>query len=163
MDPLENWLRGIPHSRLARPTSLAEWAKYSLWKVLTPLHPYVRDLLTRLGFVHKKYQKFRPNGRQHYLIGRLAPTESVQSVTEFLVSQGFGNHFVALKDEGELVGLRYTPSFKHQYHVRIFNDGEVRGHFEYTTECHPFIHNREIGEEHREEFLALFGERIIPL
>ena len=97
------------------------------------------------------------------MLGTLHPRETVQSVTEFLVSQGFGNHFVALKDEGELVGLRYTPDFEYQYHLRIFNDGEVRGHFEYTTECHPFIHNREIGEERREDFLALLEGRIIPL
>jgi len=164
MDPLEAWLRGIPHSRLARPDSLIGWFKYVTWKALRPVHPYFRDFLDALGFIEPRYARFRPDGRQHYLIGHLAPHESVRSVTEFLVNHGFGNSFAALRDEGEVVSLRYTPNFRYQYHVRIFGDGEVRAHYEYTVECHPFLHDKEVGfEDRREEFLALFGDRIIPL
>lgn len=164
MDPLEAWLRGIPHSRLAQPATLSEWFKHLLWKLMRPVHPYFRDLLDLFGVIERRYAKFRQNGRQHYLIGHVAPQETVRSVTEFLVSQGFGNSFAALRDHGEVVSLRYTPTFKHQYHVRIFEDGEVRAHFEYTVECHPLLHDREVGfEDRRDEFFALLGERIIPL
>ena len=70
----------------------------------------------------------RTQGRQNYLLGKLAPGESIESFVEFLLDKGFGNHFVAFDDEGQVASLRYTPDFKHQYHVRIFKDGEVRGH-----------------------------------
>lgn len=111
----------------------------------------------------KKYDRYRPAGRQRFLLGHLAPGQTVQALGNYLIERGYANHFVALKDKGEIVGLRYCPSFEHQYHIRIFTDGEVRAHYEYTTECHPFLHDKEIGfEERRDEFLKLLGDRIIP-
>lgn len=163
MSSLENWLKSVPHSVIARPTSLFEWCKYILWKFFRPAHPYFHDFLDWLGVIEPRYAKFRPDGRQNFLIGHLAPHETPRSVTEFLVSKGYGNSFAALRDRGEVVSLRHTPNFKYQYHVRIFEDGEVRAHYEYTVECHPFWHDREVGfEDRREEFLALLQGRIIP-
>lgn len=163
MDPeLKKWLRGVPVSKMAYPETPLEKLKYFLWRILGPIHPYVRNVLGYLGYM-RKYDKFRPDGRQRFVIGRLAPGVTPQILGEYLIGQGYGNHFVALKDEGELYGLRYSPDFRHQYHIRVFNDGEVRGHYEYTTECHPFLHDREIGfEDRRADFLKLLGDRIIP-
>lgn len=158
------WVEHIPHSRIARPASLAEWFKYMVWKVLRPLHPLFRDFLDLFGLIERRYAHYRPEGRQNFLIGHLAPNETPKSVAEFLVSKGYGNSFAALRDRGEVVSLRQTPTFKHQYHIRIFNDGEVRAHYEYTVECHPFLHDKEVGfEDRRDEFLALLQDRIIPL
>lgn len=163
MSRLEPWVRAIPRSTIGYPESWGERAKYYLWRMLTPLHPYVRDTLSLLGIVDRRYLQYRPSGRQRFLLGHLAPGVTPQALASYLVEQGYGNHFVALRDAGEVVGLRYAPDFTHQYHIRIFKDGEVRGHYEYTVECHPFLHDKEVDfEDRREYFLKLLGDRIIP-
>ncbi len=163
MDPeLKKWLRGVPVSKMAYPETFSDRLKYIVWRILGPIHPYVRNILGYLGYM-KKYDKYRPNGRQKYALGMLSQGVSVRDLVTYLIDQGYGNHFVALKDEDELIGLRFCPDFAHQYHIRIFADGEVRAHYEYTTECHPLLHDREIGfEERRGEFLALLGGKIAP-
>ncbi|HVM59002.1 MAG TPA: hypothetical protein VMT80_01595 [Candidatus Paceibacterota bacterium] len=154
--PPKAWVHALPQSRVPRPAVLVDWPKYLLWLVITPVHPYVRDSLTYLGVLRHK-------GRQHYLLGKLAATETFESVISYLIDQGFGNHFVAWRDEGEIASLRKVPDFRHQFHIRFFQDGEVRGHYEYTPEFRPFDHLLEIGaEDRRQEFLEVLGDRIIP-
>ncbi len=136
------------------PRSFTAWAKYLFWRIITPIHPYVRDLFLKLKIV-------RHGGRQNFLLGKVARHITIQEFISHLIEIGYGNHFVAWRDDGELVSLRFVVSFMHQYHIRIYEDGEVRVHFEYTPECHPIWHLQEIGIEHRrEEFLKLFGDRI---
>src|SRR3989344_1170456 len=72
---------------------------------------------------------------------------------------GFGNHFVAWGDTGQVLSWRKLSDFNHQYHLRVFSDGEIRGHFEYTPEGHPVAHFDEKGEAfHRGEFLKFLGD-----
>ena len=150
------WLQKLPHARPKYPDNLKDKFKYYFWLFITPLHPYIRDLLCYMRVL-------RTEGRQNYLLGRLAPHQTLETFVAYLLEKGFGNHFVAFVDEGQLVSLRYTPDFKYQYHIRVFHDGEVRGHFEYTPEYRPLEHMREDAMEHRhEEFLELLGDRIIP-
>jgi hypothetical protein len=153
---LKSWVRSLPKARLGQPKNISGWIKYVIWRVITPIHPYVRDLLT--------YSKvLRHEGRQNYLLGKLAPNQSIEDFVQYLLDKGFGNHFVAFTDEGQLVSLRYSPSFEHQYHIRVFHDGEVRGHYEYTPECRPFLHMKGVGMEPRiEYFMRLLGDRIVP-
>ena len=159
---LKKWLRSVPVSQMVYPKGVSNRAKYFLWYVLRPLHPAARNLLAMLGYM-KRYEKYRPDGRQRFLLGTLAPGVTEQMLIDRLVKQGYGRQLVALRDAGELVSLRYSPTFEHQYHVRIFEDKEVRGHFEYTVESHPFRHDKEIGfEDRRDEFLKLMGEMILP-
>lgn len=155
-EDIQKWLKSLPRSRMERPSSFIDWLKYGFWLVYTPLHPFVRDLATGSRVV-------RHTWRQQYLLGKLNPERNVREFAEFLVSQGFGNHFVAWKDPGELFGLRRTDGFHRQYHIRVFEDGEVRGHYEYTTEYRPYQHLVQIGFEDRtEEFLELLQEWIVP-
>ncbi|OGG49412.1 hypothetical protein A2704_00920 [Candidatus Kaiserbacteria bacterium RIFCSPHIGHO2_01_FULL_54_36b] len=162
-DALRKWARTLPYSRILYPDALHDQVKYYTWLLLTPIHPYLRDTLDYLGVLERMYAQFRPNGRQHFLLGTLASSETHQSLALYLVEKGYANHFVALKDRGEIVSLRYTPSFKYQYHIRIFDDGEVRAHYEYTPECHPFWHDREVSfEPRRDYFLTLLGDKITP-
>lgn len=150
------WVRSLPYSRPAYPERFADRLKYLIWRVISPLHPYVRDLLCYIRVL-------RTEGRQNFLLGRLAPHQSIETFVEYLLEKGFGNHFIAFNDDGQVVSLRYTPDFKYQYHVRIFHDGEVRGHYEYTPEYRPFAHFLGEGLEARiDEFLKLFGDRIVP-
>lgn len=153
---LEAFIRDIPHSRMIYPRSFRDRLKYLFWKVYTPCHPFVRD--TTLGL-----RIFRHEGRQNFILGRVAPDhQSLKEFISFLIGKGFKNHFVAWKDSGELVSLRYMEDFAFQYHIRIFKDGEVRGHYEYTPEYRPLSHILEIGmEDRRHEFHRFLGDRIV--
>lgn len=127
---------------MAYPSTKRDRLKYWFWKMYTPFHKPVRNTSLALGLV-------KHEGRQDFLLGTLDPGRSVRDFVSFLIAHGFGNHFIAWKEEDELVSLRRAVGFTHQYHIRIFTDGEVRCHFEYTPECHPLLHLREIGIEDR--------------
>ncbi len=146
-DSFYRWVHELPSSRMVFPETFWQRAKYMFWRFYTPYHPLVRDTALALGIVHHA-------GRQHYLIGRIAPEHTLQGVIAFLISQGFANHFIAWKDDGEVVSLRFVADFSHQYHIRLFIDGEVRAHYEYTPECRPIYHLTEVGQESRREFFT---------
>ena len=102
-------------------------------------------------------------GRQHYTLGTLAPGVDLVDFLKHLEGKGWGKNFIAWKDEGEVIGVRKLESFERQYHIRVFKNGEVRGHYEYTPECHPRWHLKEIGMEARHaEFLEELGSWVIP-
>ncbi|OHA27068.1 MAG: hypothetical protein A3C06_01040 [Candidatus Taylorbacteria bacterium RIFCSPHIGHO2_02_FULL_46_13] len=152
----KKWFSSLPASRMAYPDTLANRLKYAFWRFYTPCHPYVRDAVISLGIV-------RHVGRQNFILGTVAPHLTLKEFTSFLISQGYGNHFVAWEDEGEIVSLRYVKDFTHQYHLRVFKDREVRAHYEYTPECYPILHLKEKHFEPRsEEFLMLLGDTIVP-
>lgn len=154
------WIKSIPRSSVVYPASIAGVLKKKFWSLYTPIHPFLRHALTAISFdvVDQEKEKW-----QDFVLGKITPGLSVKEFVDFLVSKGYGNHFVHSKHDGEIVGLRHVENFYYQYHVRIFKDGEVRGHYEHTPESHPFRHIRERGIEDRSEyFYELFGDRIIP-
>lgn len=158
---VDPWIHEVPRSKMVYPTALHDQMKYWFWRIVTPIHPYLRDLTTRLGLL-ERYHTFE-DGRQEYLFGLIHPERSLKDFVTFLVSQGFGNHFVAWKDSGEIVSLRKTDGFKFQYHIRIFDDGEVRCHYEFTPEYRPLQHLTQIGfEDRRPEFTSLLRDWIVP-
>jgi hypothetical protein len=136
--------------------------KYAFWRFYTPYHSFFRDRVVEWGIASpRQYQD--QYGRQPYLLGTIAPHLSIKEFISLLVARGYGNHFVAWRDEGELASLRYAENFTHQYHVRVFNDGQVRAHYEYTPECYPIAHMRGVDFEHRREFfLNHLGDTIVP-
>ncbi len=149
-----DWEADLPRSEIAFPASLIDRIKYALWRVYTPFHPFVRDAALALGIVSHA-------GRQNFLIGKIASGHTFKEVIDFLISRGYGNHFIAWKDDGEIVSLRRLVGFAYQYHIRIFEDGEIRGHYEYTPECYPILHFRAVDQKDcRDEFLKLFGAMI---
>ena len=78
---------------------------------------------------------------------------------QYLIDNGWWNHFIAWTDEDQIISLRRLESFTWQYHLRIFRDGEVRGHYEYTPEAHPKWHLQEVGMEPRsEDFKKFLGD-----
>lgn len=152
---LRRWIKNLPHSRVPYPATVWNRVKYGLWRAYTPVHPFFRDSATVLGVA-------RHSGRTKYLLGKIVPGVSFQEMISHLVSQGFGNHFIAWRDEGEIVSLRYVENQTHQYHIRIFIDREIRGHYEFTPETKPLCHLREDGiEPRREMFLNLLRNWII--
>lgn len=127
--------------------------KYWFWRLYTPLHPLVRGVSSRIGIskflIWCVIPEGKETGRQDFLLGKLDPSRSVQEFVSFLINKGFANHFVAWKDSDELVSLRHVVDFKHQYHIRVFKDGEVRCHFELTPEYRPVRHLVRVGFEDR--------------
>ncbi len=152
---LDAWIDNVPRSRMVYPESLYDRAKYFFWRLYTPCHPFIRDTVVSLRIM-------RHAGRQKFLLGVVHPDRSIEEFVSFLVQRGFGNHFVAWLDDGELVSLRRVENFAYQYHIRIFEDREVRGHYEYTPEYRPLSHLRQVGfMDRNNEFIKLLGDWIV--
>jgi hypothetical protein len=149
--------KSIPDSVLPYPKGAYNRSKYLFWRIITPFHNYWRDLLLSMGLL-------KHDRRQEYLIGSLAQGKRVEDFLKHLESRGYGNHFIAWKDRDEIVSVRKLIDFERQYHLRIFSDGEVRGHYEYTPESHPRWHMLEVGQEpYHEQFLKEFEEWVTPV
>src|SRR3989344_1925318 len=128
--------------------SLVDKIKNAVWKILSPIWLTLR----RLGILKNKI-------RQEYHLGYLHPQRSVEELQKHLKSQGFANHFVAWLDQDEVPGLRKLDGVKYQYHLRVYKNGEVKGHYEFTPEAHPIHHFLEHGMENkRDEFLKYIDE-----
>src|SRR3989344_6189781 len=128
---------------------LVNTIKKRFWDYLYPIFPYIRGGLL---FLHEKQ-------RQPFFLGHLSTGKTLPELKSHLIRQGFGNHFVAWEDRGQILSCRKLISFSQQYHLRVFNDGEIRGHFELTPEAAPIRHFLEIGEkDSTPEFISFLGE-----
>lgn len=138
---------------LVIPARLYLSLKYYTWTyILTPLNPYIRDALLFLGLI-------KHEGRQNYVVGKISPTRNFEDLKSYLIeTHGFEENFPAWIDDDEVFGLRYRENIYKQYHLRVYSDGEIRGHYEYAPECYPLHHIREIDMEFRRykfvEFLS---------
>ncbi len=122
--------------------------KQKMWRAIYPIFPRLEH---RFVFLHNK-------GRQKYHIGWLKEGKTLAELKQHLSTQGFGNHFVAWEDADQVLSWRRLASFNEQYHIRVFKDGEIRGHFEITPEAHPLEHFFEKGETPRtDDFLKFLG------
>lgn len=154
------WIKELPRSKIMYPHRPTQRAKYALWRIMTPITPVVRNAAERVGF-RKRYVR-HPQGRQNFLLGHIAPGISHRDIVEHLIGQGYGNHFLAWRDDGQVISLRLLENFVYQYHLRIFADGEVRGHYEFTPECYPLRHLRAVGQiDRREVFYRHLGNKIV--
>lgn len=128
--------------------------KQKIWRGIYKIFPSIQKALLKSKIIwHQK-------DRQQYHIGWLTPNRTLEELKKHLHEKwGFGNHFVAWTDEGQVLSWRKLVDFADQYHLRVFEDGEIRGHFEYTPEAHPIDHFKERGEvEKKEDFLKFLGE-----
>ncbi|MEK7081108.1 MAG: hypothetical protein AAB902_01850, partial [Patescibacteria group bacterium] len=128
--------------------------KQKIWGFIYSFFLPIRSFLLRIGIIwHKK-------GRQKYHVGWLAPGKTLEELKNHLHGEwGFGNHFIAWVDEDQVLSWRKLTDFQDQYHLRVFSDGEIRGHFEFTPEAHPIEHFNEKGEkECRKDFLKFLGD-----
>lgn len=123
--------------------------KRGVWRVIYPVFPYLEHTVL---FTH------RPR-RQRFHLGWLAPGKTLEEMQGHLASHyGFGNHFVAWEDPDQVLSWRKLDGFDHQYHLRVFADGELRGHYEMTPEAAPLAHFLERGEvAHNREFRKFLG------
>ena len=134
--------------------TFADKIKQKIWDFIYGFFLPIRSFLLRIGIIwHKK-------GRQKYHVGWLAPGKTLEELKNHLHGKwGFGNHFIAWVDKGQVLSWRKLTDFQDQYHLRVFSDGEIRGHFEFTPEAHPIEHFEEKGEkECRKDFLKFLGD-----
>lgn len=131
-----------------------EHSKRWIWWAITSPFLLIRWLLLKSRII-------KHDIRQPFLIGQLREGKTPQSLFDHLISQGFTKNYLAWIDKGEAFGVRRLCGIHHQYHIRLFNDGEIRCHYEWTPEARPFDHLLERGfEERREEFLVILGDLV---
>lgn len=147
----------IPDSAIPYPDGLLDRIKYFIWKIVSPSYVFIMNTLLRLHVIRHTV------ARQNFVIGKLEKGARLKDFLRHLEAQGWRNHFVAWHDDGQVVSVRKPVGFTWQYHLRVFEDGEVRGHYEYTPESHPLKHLLEVGlEERREDFLRAVGDWVVP-
>ncbi len=127
--------------------------KNAIWHSLYKIFPWWQKHLIEWRIV------WHDKKRQHFHIGWLAPGKTLKDLENHLHTKwGFGNHFIAWVDSGQVLSWRKLVDFDHQYHIRVFSDGELRGHYEYTPESKPISHFTEVDEESRKNEFEKFLE-----
>lgn len=134
---------------------LRDYFKKIMWYIITPIFPLFRNFCKWIG-----YQPYP--ARQEYHLGYLAPGKTVEDFRCFLKARGFDKNKIAWVDEGEVLGLRLRDNFRYQYHVRLFADNEIRGHYELTPEYSPVGHLRDKETSARaENFIKILDDYLI--
>lgn len=113
------------------------------WKIVYKIYPPFLRVLEKIG-VHKKRQKF--------FIGKLRGNVSFENFKKFLFSENFESAILAWKDPHEILSLRKIDSKVFQYHLRLYSDREITGHYEYSSEGNPWRHIVETVFEPKEEY-----------
>ena len=135
-----------------RNLSFMKQVKEEMWRLVRPMFPALRGAFTSMGLGH-------PPKKRDFFIGHLAANRTAVDLEDHLVRQGFEQDPIAWKEEGEVMSLRRRVSFEYQYHIRLFDDGELCGHFELTVESNPRAHlaEKEFYDK-KAEFLEFLGD-----
>lgn len=127
--------------------------KSLLWNIIYTLYPPVLRVLEKLK-IH--------NTCQPYHLGYLDERYTELELRRLLEKEGFEDAILAWKDPDEILSMRKIDNDVFQYHIRLFADGELRGHYEYSSEGNPWGHIREKCFEPREEyFQSILGDFLI--
>ena len=139
------------------PKNVREHVQQALWwGVIEPLFIFGRHFFTLMRRVFMNWE------RQEFPLGWIAPHKDIHDLVLHLRTHGFRGFRCSWQDPGQKVNLRRRDTFHSQYHIRIFEDGEIRAHYEKSPEAHPFDHLFGHGlETRREEFLKIFGEWLV--
>lgn len=124
------------------------------WTVIYKIWPPVLRTLEKVKF-HK--------GRQEYLIGHLKDTQSVYNLKKHLTKNGFEKAILSWIDTGEILSMRKIDNKIFQYHLRVFNDTEIRGHYEYSPEAKPLFHCLEKYFEPKKEYFTKLTKKYLKL
>lgn len=124
-----------------------------VWSVMYRVWPPCIRGIERLGF---------HNFRQKYLLGRLNANYNKESLEGMLQKEGFEKAIIAWRDPGQVLSMRKIHDEIFQYHIRLFIDGEIRAHYEYSPESHPLNHFLEVKFTPETEFFRkLLGRYLI--
>jgi len=128
--------------------------KFKMWRMMYRFFPTVQKFLLHTGIIR------HDGSKRNFHIGWLAPGKSLDGLKQHLREKwGFGNHFIAWTYDEQVLNWRKLVSFQNQYHISVFADGEICGHYEFTPEAHPIEHLEEKGErEAKAEFIQFLGD-----
>jgi len=136
--------------------SEAETFKYSrAWQVVYKTYPPVLRVLEKMGF---------HSGRQPWSLGTLNAKYGGEDLRRLLTAAGFEPAILAWKDSDEVLSMRKVDKRVFQWHIRLHTDGEIRGHYEYSSEGNPWRHTFEFEEAFkpdREFFAPLLREYLV--
>jgi hypothetical protein len=107
--------------------------KRGIWRTIYAIYPPILRLLERLR-IH--------NYRQEFPVGRIKAV-SIRKIERHLEKKGFEKAILTWKDPGEILNMRKVVKGRFQYHVRIFKDRQVTGHYEFSSEGNPLGHVTE--------------------
>lgn len=106
------------------------------WEVVYAVHPPIRKVM-QIGGRHE--------ARGPYLLGKLNTTKyTLDAFKEYLISINFERARLAFKEEGEVLNMRRVDGLKFQWHLRVFEDWEVRAHYEPAPENSPIKHLKDV-------------------
>jgi hypothetical protein len=110
-----------------------------------PFFPFFQWLVIALGIIKA------PTKRGDFLVGKLKEGVDYEKARETLEQQGFFANRIAHNEPGQVLSMRRlsVKNPEWQYHIRVFNDGEIRGHCEVTPSDHPIDHLNLSTMEHR--------------
>lgn len=149
--PHKRLARSIPRSKMVYPQSAKFRAQYLFWRVITPVHPLLQEIARPVRGMRGKLK------RQTHLLGVLTAERDFGEFLDHLTKLGYRRHDVAWRDPDQILSVRLVENFEWQYHLRVYNDGEVRGHYELTPESYPFKH---LVSAHKEERREVFMEHL---
>lgn len=116
------------------------------WKMVYKYYPPLLRGLERFRIHHH---------RQDFLLGHLVIGKSHDELKLSLNQIGYEDVILAWRDPGEILSMRLIDPDPgrsiYQYHFRLFSDGEMRCHYEFSSEGNPIGHVLEIGFESRPE------------
>jgi hypothetical protein len=124
-----------------------------VWKINYKIYPYLRDfiLFTRL---------WKHTGRQNYHLGYVKDNISEKEIMKKFNKFGFEHSICSWIDDGEVLSMRKIKG-DFQYHIRLFNDGELRGHYEFSPERSPIGHlSEKVFLPKKNYFLNIINELI---
>jgi hypothetical protein len=115
------------------------------WKLAYICYPSIRDFLlfTRI---------MKHSGRQNFLIGILKSGIDKEDFKKFLEKKGFERSILSWIDDDEVLCMRKRMGKKYQYHIRLFCDNEIRGHYEYAPECKPLDHLNAVSQQKKSNY-----------
>lgn len=122
-----------------------------IWERIYFFFPALQRFLLRTHLI------WHTPGRQPFHIGWLRANVTLVELKHHLAREwGFGNHFIAWKDTDQVLSWRRLENFNEQWHLRVYTDGEIRGHYEKTPEGSPLQHFAEMGEKNRQDDFKKF-------
>jgi hypothetical protein len=114
-----------------------------------------------MNFIGRFFSKIEGHKeRESFPVGWLAEGKTLVELREYLHREwGFGGNFSTHTDSGEVLNWRKLLENGQQYHLRVYEDGEIRGHIEMSPEKNAISNFTKGGQsESREEFIKFLGD-----
>ncbi len=120
------------------------------WSIIYKLFPLIRDGLLFVGIIRHGKK------RQPFSIGYIMTDINLDTCRKALLEKGFEKNILAWVDNGEVLSMRKADPIRPHchYHIRIFENGEVCGHYEKMPEKHPIDCLFDKGMENRSSYFC---------